>query len=306
MQHIFIINTSLGNISAARNIREELQRLSHKYSFDYLVFNTEYAGHETALVAQMEEIFSDEVVRFYCCGGMGTFSNMLAGVNNLKSTQLAFYPCGISCDLLKIYGSKRRFFYSLENLILGEVTRLDIIETGSSRTVNNIVLGAGVNFSVFMNAIRQKTAIFSPLAYSGVNRACLLFDGSKEYEISIDGVPYNDAYRHVFIANGGYVASMLSPCPNANPFDGILDFMLLKDFSTFKIGKVFHEYMKGDVDALSEVAIILRGKSFKITLNDGRMMTFIRDGETEKTSVISGSVKSAALNFVIPQLVIGA
>lgn len=74
MLHIFIINSFAGKGGFSEYIRTELEK---KKNIEYLIFNSEYPGHEGALAAQLYELFENETIRFYACGGSGTFRNIM-------------------------------------------------------------------------------------------------------------------------------------------------------------------------------------------------------------------------------------
>ena len=77
MLQIFIINSFSGDETTTIGIREELEKIK---DMEYLVFNSEYPGHEGEMARQMCNLFPEEKIRFYACGGTGTFRNILKGV----------------------------------------------------------------------------------------------------------------------------------------------------------------------------------------------------------------------------------
>ena len=76
MLQIFIINSFSGDETTTIGIREELEKIK---DMEYLVFNSEYPGHEGEMARQMCNLFPEERIRFYACGGTGTFRNRSAG-----------------------------------------------------------------------------------------------------------------------------------------------------------------------------------------------------------------------------------
>ena len=71
MLQIFIINSFSGDETTTIGIREELEKIK---DMEYLVFNSEYPGHEGEMARQMCNLFPEEKIRFYACGGTGTRS----------------------------------------------------------------------------------------------------------------------------------------------------------------------------------------------------------------------------------------
>lgn len=297
MKHIFIINANLSNMYDAEKIRMQLAK---RKDFEYLVFNTEYAGHEQALTEQMIDLFKDEKIRLYCCGGMGTFYHMINGIKDLDKTEIALLPCGISCDLLKVFGQNRRFFHSLDNLIEGEVLPLDIIETGNFRAVNAIAAGAGVRGSQKIEKIRNSSKLWEPLAYSGSGIASVLFDRTDDYEVEIDGKIYKDRYKQIYIGNGCCWGGKYYPFPDTKPNDGVLNFVLLHDIKTKVLLHSLKCYQMGDIEYMSQYADYLTGKSFTIRSLTGKKTVYNCDGENESENVLTGSVLKQKLKFIVP------
>ena len=88
MVHIFLINPYAGKRTFADGLRKKLKEIP---DFNYFVFNIGHAGEEAELVRKIRNIFDDEKLRFYCCGGSGTMRNMLNGFDNFDNVEIAFF-----------------------------------------------------------------------------------------------------------------------------------------------------------------------------------------------------------------------
>ena len=99
MLQIFIINSFSGDETTTIGIREELEKIK---DMEYLVFNSEYPGHEGETARQMCNLFPEERIRFYACGGTGTFRNILKGVpeEDLGRVEIAEAAYGLTNDFL--------------------------------------------------------------------------------------------------------------------------------------------------------------------------------------------------------------
>ncbi len=297
MKHIFIINANLSNMYDSEKIRKQL---ANREDFEYLVFNTEYPGHEQALTEQMIDLFQDEKIRLYCCGGSGTFYHMINGIRDLEQTEIAFLPCGISCDILKCFGTDRRYFHNIDRLIEGEILPLDLIQTEKFRSMNTIAAGAGVMGTQKIERIRKSSKVWEPLAYSGTGLASLLFDRTDDYEIEIDGKDYSGRYKQVFIGNGCCFGGKFYPVPDTKPNDGVLSFLLLHDIKNSILLKVMKNYQMGDIETMRNYADILTGESFRIRSKSGKKIMFNCDGEFESEEVLEGKVEKQKLKFIVP------
>ena len=298
MKHIFIINPYLSNMCDAGKIREKLAK---RDNFEYLVFNTEYAGHEKALVEQMVDLFKDETIRFYCCGGSGTLFHMLNGISDFDKAEIAFMPCGISCDFLKVFGERRRFFYNIDSLIEGEILPMDLIDTGVVKALNTFVTGLGVRGAGLGLKLGGTLDFFKHLSYFGSGIASILLDRSRNYEITIDGKDFSGKYKQIYVGNGCCLGSKYYPIPSAKPNDGKLNFLLLKDLSRPKMVKALKHYRSGDIEELSKYCLITEGKTFTIKNLSGEKMIFNCDGEFEECNDIDGKIMQGKLKFIVPK-----
>lgn len=137
MKHIFIINNHAGT----GKFSAELRHVLAKENIEYYVFNTRNKGREKEIVNRIEQYFKGEVVRVYSCGGSGTFRNILNSISNLDNVELAFFPCGLTNDFLKIFDDEQKYFHDIRNLIYGDVREIDYIETNHGRALNTLSLG---------------------------------------------------------------------------------------------------------------------------------------------------------------------
>ena len=140
MLQIFIINSFSGDETTTIGIREELEKIK---DMEYLVFNSEYPGHEGEMARQMCNLFPEEKIRFYACGGTGTFRNILKGVpeEDLGRVEIAEAAYGLTNDFLNIYGEEREKFKDFRNFIAGKVQPLDYLQTSIGPAHNTVSLG---------------------------------------------------------------------------------------------------------------------------------------------------------------------
>ena len=70
----FLLLIFSGDETTTIGIREELEKIK-RYGISGIQF--EYPGHEGEMARQMCNLFPEEKIRFYACGGTGTFRNIL-------------------------------------------------------------------------------------------------------------------------------------------------------------------------------------------------------------------------------------
>ncbi len=199
MLHIFIINPFAGHKTFADDLRTKLSSIKN---LNYFVFNTRYEGYETELVKKIQHIFDGEKIRFYCCGGSGTMRNMLNGFDDLSEAEVAFFPCGLTNDFLKVFGKDESRFHHIEELINGDVIDVDYIKTEHGVSLNTVSTGLDSNCIVKMNDFRILRLISEDLPYTISTLYSIFVSNTYAYEVTLDGEMYSDKFAEIFIGNG--------------------------------------------------------------------------------------------------------
>ena len=199
MLHIFIINPFAGHKTFADDLRTKLASIKN---LNYFVFNTRYAGYETELVKKIQHIFDGEKIRFYCCGGSGTMRNMLNGFEDISKAEVAFFPCGLTNDFLKVFGSEEHRFHHIEELIEGDVIDVDYIKTEHGIALNTVSTGLDSNCLVKMNDFRILRLMNEDLPYTVSTLYSIFVSSTYAYEVVLDGEVYSNKFAEIFIGNG--------------------------------------------------------------------------------------------------------
>ena len=199
MTHIFIINPFAGNKTFADDLRTKLDEMN---GLKYFVFNTRYEGYETELVKKIQHIFEGEKLRFYCCGGSGTMHKMLIGFEDLSNVEIAFFPCGLTNDFLKMFGKDEARFHQIEELINGDVIKVDYIRTNHGVALNTLSTGLDSNCVDKMNDYRILRFIGEEVPYFVSTLYSIFVSKTLEYDLTLDDKTFTGKFAEVFIGNG--------------------------------------------------------------------------------------------------------
>ncbi len=199
MTHIFIINPFAGKMTFADDLRTKLESIDN---LNYFVFNTRYSGYETELVKKILHIFKGEKLRFYCCGGSGTMRNMLNGFDNLSEAEVAFFPCGLTNDFLKMFGNDEARFHQIEELIHGDVIKVDYIKSNHGVALNTLSTGLDSNCLSKMNDYRIFRFLGEEMPYTLATVYSIFVSNPIDYEIRLNGQEHNGRYAEIFLGNG--------------------------------------------------------------------------------------------------------
>lgn len=302
MTHIFIVNPYAGNKTFADGLREKLKNIPN---FNYFVFNTRCAGNETELVKRILHIFENEELRFYCCGGSGTMRNILNGLDEagaISNTEVAFYPCGLTNDFLKVFGKDAFLFSDIDSLIHGDVILVDYIKTNHSIALNTVSFGLDANVLEKLDDYRSLRLMGAQLPYSLALMYSLFISKALQYEYTLDGVSKEAYIQEFCIGNGLIFGGNLHFTHSADPTDGIGSYCCVKKSSIFKRFLGMKSLQTNNLDKLETFATLDTCSRFHIKRKDGLPLTYNCDGNLIKNvAEIDGFFVKKGLSFVVPK-----
>lgn len=299
MTHIFIINPFAGHQTFADNLRTKLSTIKN---LDYFVFNTRYKGYETELVRKILHIFEGEKLRFYCCGGSGTMRNMLNGFDSLENVEVAFFPCGLTNDFLKNFGKDEARFSNIEELINGDVIKVDYIKTNYGISLNSLSTGMDSNCLGKMNDYRILRFIGKDLPYTIATLYSIFVSNPHEYEITLDDEKINGRFAEIFIGNGCVFGGNMFFAPKTCVNDGRAISRIVGNKKAFTLLPLLIDLQKKKFHRLE--TNMLCGECTRITIKrtSGSSFSINHDGDLiSGVTVCEAEIVHKGLNFVVPK-----
>lgn len=219
MLHIFIINPYAGDMTFANNLREKISKIPN---LRYFIFNTRNVGYEREIVGKIQHFFPDEHLRFYCCGGSGTIRNMLNGFESFENVEIAYYPCGLTNDFLKVFGEEEKRFCELEELVYGEVVDIDYIKTNHGVALNTLSFGMDTDFNEKLKNWQILKAFGASVPYVLAMLHALVLTKPCDYVIQVgaEGDEKEQAITEFFFGNGFMLGGFLHFDDKADIRDG--------------------------------------------------------------------------------------
>lgn len=220
MLHIFVINPYAGDMTFANNLREKISKIPN---LPYFIFNTRSVGYEGEIVGKIQHFFPDEQLRFYCCGRSGTIRNMLNGFESFENVEIAYYPCGLTNDFLKVFGEEEKRFHNLEELVYGEVVDIDYIRTNHGVALNTLSFGMDTDFNEKLKNWQLLKAFGTSVPYVLAMLHALVLTKSQTYEIQIGEETHlkEEAVTEFFYGNGYMLGGFLHFDDKADIRDGM-------------------------------------------------------------------------------------
>lgn len=300
MLQVFIINSFSGDETTTVGIREELEKMK---DMEYLVFNSEYSGHEGETARQMCNLFPEEKIRFYSCGGSGTFRNILKGIptEDLDRVEIAEADYGLTNDFLNIYGEEREKFKDFRNFIAGKAQPLDYLQTSVGPAHNTI--SVGLDGMILRGVLHLKKLPFfkGGVPYFISAGLAILSTKTVELEIEADGEIFSGRFCEVAFGNGNLLGGNFHFGGEADPTDGKMKMILVPVKNFFYKMKMLFAALMDNQEALERELEWRMVTEAKIRSKEGLTLSINVDGELETAEEFTIKVNRGGMHFVEPK-----
>lgn len=298
MIHIFIVNPYAGKKNFADHLREKLQNIT---DIEYYIFNSRYPGHETELVHQVREIFDEDKLRIYSCGGSGTLRNILSGIDDFDKIEVACFPCGMTNDFLKMFDDDKKF-ENIEELINGTTIDVDYVKTSEGVFLNTLSQGIDTAMASVMDEVVSLQVINSNLPYLLGVLYGILISRQNKYHIETDFGTFDGNFMEVFFGNGNFLGGSMQFFKSVDIQDGKLDVRLIKSGRGLLCLPYLIALIKNDQEYLNKNSIFGQSSFVKISIKNDKPVDFNQDGELIKSLYsCEAKVVNKGLHFVVPK-----
>lgn len=278
--------------------------LAEQEGLDYYVFNTRYAGYEKELIRKIYKFFKDEPMRIYCCGGSGTMRNILSGLDRQKldNIEIAFYPCGLTNDFLRVFGPEQERFRNLEELLRGEILRVDYIVTNHGIALNTISTGADTAVLYYLEKLRGVSVFGKRLPHMLSTFCGALFPPKIEYDIWIDNMHKKEFLCEACCSNGSTLGGNLQFASGCDPTDGKGVMTMISRQSGLKNLWVLNKLRKPEQKKTMKAVERKECYHIRICRSDGRALAINYDGEmVEGVHNLEARFVKKGLKLVVPK-----
>ena len=243
----FIVNPSAGG-KDGKKIKKALPKIE-KYLYergvDYLIHMTKKPNQATEMTTSLIKNGATDII---VVGGDGTLHEVINGFSDFDRVNMGIIPCGTGNDFASAIGLPLDPIEALKLIVDGTPKYTDFMQMPTVRGLNVIGMGIDVDVLKRYEALKKKTKF----KYT----TCLvktLFD----FEYSDFDCIMNDNKTHyrsfiACIANGNRYGGGIPICPVADPTDGSLDFLAVKEIKRIKIIGAFLKLKKGKILELEQ------------------------------------------------------
>lgn len=301
MKHIFIINPAAGKRDNTLELAAQIRETCTRRQLDYEIRLTEYPRHAVELVREAGLRQGSHPVRFYACGGDGTLNEVACGAAGLPNAAITHLPCGSGNDFIKIFGADTEAFRQLDRLLEGEELALDYIRSDRGVSLNILTVGVDARIADGMQKYKRIPFLHGEMAYNASTVENVLRGLCERYTVEVDGVDYSGRCTLILAGNGRFYGGGFCPVPEADPTDGLLEVLLIREVSLMTVMKVIGTYKAGRHRELPQYITHLQAKSLRIAAQPGRQLTVNLDGEIVRCDSVSLEVAQDKLRFVVPK-----
>lgn len=241
MKYIYIINGRADKLPQYKELYEQLKQHAHPYD----IYTTLGVGDATRYVRVYCDLHPQEKVCFVACGGLGIINEVASGLVGFQEKQMAIIAIGGKTgDFLVNYPG--RDFRSVEAMLAGQASPIDIIQVNDSYCVN--VGNFGFNSKVASRAnelMAQGCPVHKAFTRGVVN--ALLTARYNRIKVTVDGERITRGFMVLCtIANGQRVGGEFNCAPNAKVDDGLIEVCLFRSMSLLRLLMLIPLYRKGE------------------------------------------------------------
>lgn len=300
MRHVFIINPTAGKGKKQPLLIEQINSTAQKLKIDYKIYITKKPFEATEIAKRESE--TGDHVRFYACGGDGTVNEVANGCYRYSNTEMTAVPCGTGNDFIKNFGSYDDFI-DIKAQINGEPTKVDLIDINNTICINSCSVGIDAVVASNVGKFKKLPIINGNIGYTLSLLYCFFTKINNKLEFVFDNDEMiKGTFLLALVANGRFYGGGYDGAPKAIVDDGLLDVIIVKSVSRFKILKLLSLYKAGrhlEDPSFKDIIIYRREKSILIKWDKLNPVNI--DGECIDTDKMDIKIIKDAFNFSVPK-----
>ena len=296
MTHLFIINPAAGSRNRTEAYSEVIHRLCREQNLDYEV-RVSTAPGECARIAK-EAAETGNEYRIYACGGDGTLNEVVQGAAGHDNVAITVFSGGSGNDFAKLFDEPEAFF-SLERLLDAQEVTFDLIKCNDDFSLNICSVGLDARIGTDVSHYKRLPLLSGFRAYAASTVVNVIKGIAEHYVIEINGERIDGKQTMICVCNGRYYGGGFNPVPEADPTDGLLDVLLVKEVSRLQVAGVVGKYKAGRYKELPKLVKHYRTDAVKIICDKPTPINL--DGELRMAEVVDMSIAKEKLRFFYPR-----
>ena len=296
MKHLFIINPAAGSRNQTEDYRKKIAAVCEATGIDYAIRVSGAPGRCCKIAREAAE--TGEEYRIYACGGDGTLNEVVNGAAGYDNVSVTVFSGGSGNDFARMF-SEPAAFRDLERLLDADEVIFDLIKCNDDYSLNicSVGLDARIGHDV---ANYKRLPLLSGFRAYALSTVVNVVKGIYEhYVVEVNGQRFDGNYTMICACNGKYYGGGFCPVPAADPTDGMLEVLLVRDVSRLKVAQVVGAYKDGKYADFPDLIQHFHTDHVKIICDKETGINL--DGEKRESTVIDMGVADEKLRFFYPK-----
>jgi len=297
-KHLFVINPVAGGIKGKLDeLVREIHSIAESLTDPYEIYLTKGSMDAAEKIAAEAE--TADMIRVYACGGDGTLNECANGAANRKNVAITHYPGGTGNDFIRTFGHENiQKFRDLRALVGGTVRPLDLIDCSGRYGINICSVGIDARVAYDVHKFSSIPIIGGATGYVIALFTNIIKGVKQKYRLTHEGKTQEREITLVCACNGRFYGGGFNPIPEADPGDGIIEYLIIDGISRFRIAQIVLKYAKGRFREMGKIVTYIKGGSIDIE-SDKEFVVNI-DGEVIRSDKIYFKVVPQGINFIFP------
>lgn len=295
MKKLYLTVNPFGGHKKGVKILKEVQPLFEKNDIQLTVIETEYAGHNKKIAMEVD---MDGYDGFCCIGGDGTMSEVINGAMHRKGSQI--FPIGLITG-----GTGNSFMHDIDcldpikaakRIIMGKRRKIDIFSCKADGKLyyGFNIIGWGIPTDA--NLLADKMRWIGSQRYNLASIFEVLIHRKRFARVAIDNSSIAADFAFIIGCNTIHTGKGMKMAPLARLDDGLIDLIIVKKVSRFKLLKLFPKVFSGN--HISDPGVDYRQvKSFTILPEKNRQLNI--DGEVLGSTPVEVEVLPREIELMV-------
>ena len=296
MKHLFIINPAAGSKNRTEEASAVIHKVCRSRNLNYEI-RVSTAPGECARIAR-EAAQTGQELRIYACGGDGTLNEVAAGVAGCDNAAITVYSGGSGNDFAKLFDDPKAFF-DLHRLMDAEEVTFDLIRCNDDYALNICSVGLDARIGTDVSNYKRLPLLHGFRAYAASTVVNVIRGIAEHYTVEVNGETIDGQFTFVCVCNGRYYGGGFNPIPEADPTDGKLDILLVKEVKRTEVPFIIGKYKDGRYKELSSIARYIQADSIKIICDKPTAINV--DGELRTATEVEMKIAREKIRFFYPK-----
>ena len=296
MKHLFIINPAAGSRNRTDDYSEVIHKVCRARGLSYEVRVSTAPGECTRIAR--EAASTGEELRIYACGGDGTLNEVAAGAAGYENAAVTVFSGGSGNDFVKIFDEPKAFF-DLNRLMDADEVTFDLIRCNEDIALNICSVGLDARIGTDVSRYKRLPLLHGFRAYAASTVVNVVKGIAEHYVVEVNGERIDGNHTFICVCNGRYYGGGFNPVPMADPTDGKLDVLLVKQVSRLQVPGIIGKYKNGRYKELPHLVRHLQTDSIRILCDKPTPVNL--DGELRRAKTVEMSVAREKLRFFYPK-----